>query len=155
MSKTNRTPRDTCKVHKPSCQESDEARAFPLAGREKQCVLTLARDKLNLLNTGLQFCSLKRYRIPGRQKRLCAFRKRPLSIAQLHPRWHASPRPASPAQQQEYCCPEVFILKVCQKAHLHFGFYPAFIHQSVHEQSGRRLAEKPGDHLVGLQGLGR
>lgn len=65
-----------------------------------------------------------------------------------------SPRLASPGQQQEYCCPEVFKLEVCQEAHLHFGFYLALLRQPVGEQGGCRLAEQPGNHLVGFQGPG-
>lgn len=65
-----------------------------------------------------------------------------------------SPRVASPGQQQEYCCPEVFKLEVCQEAHLHFGFHLALLGQSVGEQGGCRLAEQPGNHLVRFQGPG-
>lgn len=65
-----------------------------------------------------------------------------------------SPRLTSPGQQQEYCCPEVFKLEVCQEAHLHFGFYLALLRQPVGEQGGCRLAEQPGDHLVRFQGPG-
>lgn len=65
-----------------------------------------------------------------------------------------SPRLASPGQQQEYCCPEVFKLEVCQEAHLHFGFYLALLCQPVGEQGGCRLAEQPGDHLVRFQAPG-
>jgi len=69
VSKSNRVPQDTCQVRTASHRDRNEARAFPRVGREKQGALTLAREKLSLLHAGLRFCSLKRYRMPGRQKK--------------------------------------------------------------------------------------